>query len=100
MKSKKITKALSEVPADPYGAFGWFVSQCASGLYRELVAKGYSDTKARNAIIHSFLSMAAGEACRVARREKREPNQDKWRKATDTAFSKAIKRTEPDAPMK
>ena len=93
MKAKEIAKKLSEVPTDPYGAFGWMVSHCASGLYKELVAKGYTDTKARNAIVHTFLDMAAGEACRIAIREEREPNPEKWRTATDAAFSKAIKRT-------
>lgn len=97
MKAKAITKALDEVPADPYGAFAWFVSQCASGLYRDLMEKGKTDVEARNAAIHCFLDFASGEACRIARREGREPDADKWRKATDDAFAKAVKRTEVHA---
>lgn len=97
MKAKTVAKTLSTVPADPYGAFAWFVSQCASGLYKELLEKGRTDTEARNAVIYCFLDFAAGEACRIARREEREPDPDKWRKATDAAFEKAIKRTEESA---
>lgn len=92
MKAKEITKALNTVPADPYGAFAWFVSQCASGLYKELLEKGKTDTEARNAVIHCFLDFASGEACRIARREGRKPSAAKWRKATDHAFKRAIKR--------
>lgn len=85
--------ALAGVPDEPYAAFAWFVSRCASGLYQELLEKGKTDTEARNAVIHCFLDFAAGEACRVARREEREPDSDKWRKATDDAFERAVKRT-------
>lgn len=88
MKAKSISKKLSEVPSDPYGAFAWFVSHCASGLYGELLKDGKSDAEARNAVIHCFLDFASGEACRVARSEGREPDHDKWRKATDAAFEK------------
>ena len=88
-----MTDTLAKVPDDSYGAFAYFVSRCASGLYNELVEKGKTDTEARNAIIHCFLDFAAGEACRVAKREEREPDQDKWRKATDKALERAIKRT-------
>jgi hypothetical protein len=84
---------LSEVPDDAYGAFAWFVSRCSSGLYRELLEDGRSDTEARNSVIHLLLSFASGEACRIARREGREPDCDKWRKATDTAFENAAKRS-------
>ena len=83
----------NEIPDDPWGAFGYLVSRCASGILAELVDKGRSETETRNAIIHSFLDMAAGEACRVARREGREPDPNKWRKAVDRAFEKAVKRT-------
>jgi hypothetical protein len=93
MKAKAIREMLSKVPDDPYGAFAWFASQCASGLYRELTGKGKSDTQARLAIVHCFLDMAAGEACRVARREGREPDHEKWRTVTDDAFARAVKRT-------
>jgi hypothetical protein len=99
MKAKAIAKTLSEVPDDPYGAFAWFVSQCASGLYKELLEKGRTDTEARNAVIHCFLDFASGEACRIARREGREPDHDKWRKAADDAFERAMKRTEPPASV-
>ncbi len=88
-------EAPTDVPRDPYGAFAWFASQCASGLYRELMEKGKTDTQSRNAVIHCFLDFAAGEACRVARREGREPNHEKWQKATDDAFERATKRTAP-----
>lgn len=98
MKAKEMSKVLSKVPDDPYGAFAFFVSQCASGLYQELLEKGKTDADARNAVIHCFLDFAAGEACRVARRENREPNLDKWRKATDDAFDHAVKRTEQPTP--
>lgn len=81
------------VPDDPYGAFGWFISRCSSGLYSELVEQGKTDAEARNAVIHCFLDMAAGEACRVARREEREPDPAKWRAATDKAFTRAVQRT-------
>jgi hypothetical protein len=97
MKAKEITKKLSTVPDDPYGAFAWFVSHSASGFYKELVEQGRTDTQARNAAIHCFLDFAAGEACRIARREGREPNPEKWLKATSEAFDRAIKRTAPDA---
>jgi len=93
MKAEQMNKVLSEAPSDPYGAFAWFVSHCASGFYKELLEKGKTDTEARNAVIHCFLDFAAGEACRIARRECREPGQEKWREATDKAFERAIKRT-------
>ena len=94
MKARAMSKVLDKVPTDPYGAFGWFVSRCASGLYTELIEKGKTDTQARNAVIHCFLDMAAGEACRIARREGREPDTDKWGKATMKALDRAIKRTD------
>jgi hypothetical protein len=93
MKAKAMGKILDKVPDDPYGAFAFFVSQCASGLYGELLEKGKTDTEARNAVIHCFLDFASGEACRVARSEGREPDQGKWRAATDEAFAKAVERT-------
>lgn len=90
---REMSEALSKVPDDPYGAFAWFVSHCSSGLYKELVAKGRTDTQARNAIVACFLDFASGEACRIARREGREPDHEKWRSATDAAFYRAVKRT-------
>ena len=93
MKAKDLRKAFSQVPSDPYGAFAWFVSNCASGLYKELLEKGKTDTEARNAVIHCFLDFASGEACRIAQREGREPDHEKWRAATDSAFDRAAKRS-------
>jgi hypothetical protein len=84
---------VTDLPTDPYGAFAYLVSGCASGLYKELIEKGWTDTKARNAIVHRFLDMASGEACRIARREGREPDPVKWQKATADAFDRAVKRT-------
>ena len=84
-----------EVPDDPYLAFARLVSACGNGLMKELVAGGKTETQARNAVIHCFLAFASGEACRVARREGREPDKERWTKATDTAFEKAVKRTTP-----
>ena len=84
----------TDIPTDSWGAFGVLVSRCASGLLNELIECGRTETQARNAIIHSFLHMAAGEACRVARREGREPDQSKWLKATEKAFERAVKRTD------
>lgn len=85
----------SDVPEDAYGAFAFLVSRCASGLYSELLEQGKTDVQARNAAIHCFLDFASGEACRIARREGREPDINKWRKAVDAAFERAIKRTAP-----
>lgn len=83
------------VPADPWGAFAWFLNQCASGFARELMAQGKTETHARNAIIRCLVSAAAGEACRIARSEGREPNPTKWRQFTCTQFERAVKRTAP-----
>ena len=83
-------------PKDTWGAFGYLVSKCASGAYQELIERGKTDTQARNAIIHSFLDMASGEACRIARREGRAPDKEKWQAAIDAAWDRAIKRTDPD----
>lgn len=84
---------LVDVPDDPVKAFAVLVGRCANGLLRELVEEGKTDTQARNAIIHYFLDFAAGEACRVAMREGREPDHNKWRMATNKAFEHAVKRT-------
>lgn len=92
-----MSDSTSEVPEDTWGAFGYLVSRCAIGAYNELIEKGRTDAQARNAVIHAFLDMAAGEACRIARREGREPDPSKWHKATGDAFERAIKRTaKPD----
>lgn len=81
-------------PTDLWRAFAYFVSKCAEGFGRELLEQGKTDTEARNAVIGCFLDMAAGEACRIARREGRQPDIKKWHKATDDAFGRAVKRTE------
>jgi len=85
--------AESDVPADPWKAFAWFINKCASGFGTELMRDGKTATEARNAVIGCFLQMAAGEACRVARSEEREPDPAKWRAATDDAFERAVKYT-------
>jgi hypothetical protein len=82
-----------ELPSDPTKAFAYLVSRCASGLCVELIEGGLTDTQARNQIIHHFLAFAAGEACRIARSEEREPNPEKWAAATRRAFDQAVKRT-------
>lgn len=85
-------------PADPWNAFAFFVGKCASGFGRELLQQGKTDTQARNAVIGCFLDFAAGEACRVARREGREPSPEKWTKAVNDAFERAVKRTAEAGP--
>lgn len=93
-KSKRDLMAIAKrVPKDPWHAFAWFVSRCGEGFGRELMERGKTATQARNTIIGCFLDMAAGEACRLARSEGREPDPAKWRKAVDDAFERAVKRT-------
>lgn len=82
-----------EVSEDPHKAFAYLVSRCASGLLNELVAQGETEVRARNCVIHHFLAFAAGEACRQARREGREPDPTKWAAATEKAFDAAVGRT-------
>jgi hypothetical protein len=82
-----------DVPDDPHMAFAYFVGKCAEGYGGELLKQGKTDTEARNAVIHRFLDFAAGEACRIARREGRVPDPEKWRKAVDDAFARAMART-------
>lgn len=98
MKAKAVSKILDTVPDDPYGAFAWFVSRSASGLYGELLQKGKTDAEARNSVIHCFLDFASGEACRLAQSEGREPDRKKWRAATDKAFTRAVERLNPSTP--
>lgn len=78
---------------DPWNAFAFFVSKCASGFGKELIQQGRTDVQARNAVIGCFLDFAAGEACRIARREGREPDHEKWTQAVNDAFERAVKRT-------
>jgi hypothetical protein len=92
MKPKKRTRT-DGAPADPIGAFAWFVSRCAEGLGKELLESGRTETQSRNTVIHLLLDFAAGEACRVARREGRVPDPAKWNAAANTAFDAALKRT-------
>lgn len=88
------------LPEDTLQCFAYLVSRCASGAYQELVDAGKTDVQARTTVIHTFMNFAAGEACRVARKEGREPDETLWRAATDDAFSRAVQRTAapPDTP--
>lgn len=81
--------ARGDVPDDPYKAFAWMVSRCASGLCAELTKAGKTETQARNAVVHLLLRFAAGEACRIAREEGREPDPQKWLSATSGHFQRA-----------
>ena len=92
-----MSEELPEIPTDPHKAFAYLVSRCAEGFGVELLQEGRTDMQARNLIIGYFLDFAAGEACRVARREGREPSHEKWTKAVDDAFARAVKRTSPPA---
>lgn len=85
------------VPKDPWQAFAFLVGKCATGFCLELIEGGKSETAARNVVIGCFVAMAAGEACRIAREEGREPDIRKWRKATTDAFRAAVKRTDKAA---
>lgn len=91
--SETTAKQKAKAPADPWNAFAYFVGKCASGFGGELIAQGKTATEARNAVIGCFLDFAAGEACRIAREEGREPDPSKWRKATTGAFDRAVNRT-------
>lgn len=82
-----------DIPDEPYKAFAVLVGRCADGLIRELINEGKTEIKARNSVIHCFLDFASGEACRIARREGREPDKEKWTKAVNGAFERAVKRT-------
>lgn len=92
--------AKAKVPADPNMAFAYFVSRCAEGLGKELIAEGKTPTQAKNQIINHFLAFAAGEACRIARAEGRTPDRGKWHIAIDRAFDKALARTDPNNPQR
>jgi hypothetical protein len=87
--------AKEKVPTDPRLAFAYFVSRCGEGYGKELMLAGKTQTQARNCIIHDLLNFAAGEACRVARSEGREPDREKWLKAVTDAFERAVERTKP-----
>ena len=91
-------KQKRRAPVDPWKAFVYFVGKCAEGFGSELIQHGKTPTQARNAVIGCFLDMAAGEACRVARSEGREPNPAQWRKATNAAFKRAVERTAKASP--
>ena len=86
------------IPPDPHKAFAWFVSKCGTGFCHEMIALGKTPTQARNSVIQMLLAFAAGEACRIAREENREPNIDKWSKATAAAFNSAVERTKGHTP--
>lgn len=82
-----------KAPIDPWKAFAYFVSKCSEGFGAELMREGKTETEARNAIIWCLLDFAAGEACRIARHEGREPDQEKWTSAVNDVFERAVKRT-------
>lgn len=79
-----------DVPDDPYKAFAWMVSSCASGLCAELIEDGKTETQARNAVVNLLLHFAAIEACRIARGDGREPDPQRWREATGDHFQRAL----------
>jgi hypothetical protein len=83
-----------EAPINPWQAFAFFVSKCSEGFGQELMCEGKTETQARNAVIGCLLDFAAGEACRIARREGREPSHERWTKAVNDAFERAVRRTE------
>lgn len=89
---------VSNDSSDPYEAFAYFVGKCAEGFGIELMHGGKTDTQARNTIIGCLLAFAAGEACRIARREGRDPDPTRWAKATTDAFDRAVKRTARTPP--
>lgn len=97
MDSAREKEFVENMPEDAVQAFAYLVSRCASGLYQELIDGGKTDTQARNLVIGCFLDFAAGEACRIARRENREPDPKKWGKAVTGAFERAVKRTAPSS---
>lgn len=75
----------------------------ANKLFSKLAANlitmaGQTETQARNEVIGMLTQMAAGEACRVARAEGREPDHERWRTFTDKCFSKACRYTSPKEP--
>lgn len=84
-----------ELPDNPHECLAVLVSRCAGGFAKEMIEAGYTATEARNMVVHHFVAFACGEACRIAREEGREPDPDKWRKATDIAFENAVERTAP-----
>jgi hypothetical protein len=94
-------KTQPEVPDDAWKAFAFFVGKCAEGFGKELLEQGKTDTQARNAVIGCLLDFAAGEACRITRREGRDPDPAKWLKATQDAFERAVMRTmaQPPSPQ-
>lgn len=84
----------NDVPESPHGAFAYFLSKCVGGYGAELMRSGtHTETDVRNAVVHALMACAAGEACRIARDDGREPNPEKWRSATDAVFAAAIART-------
>ena len=83
------------LPDDPWAVFAFLAAKCGEGFGRELMKAGRTETQAKNAVIGCLLDFAAGEACRLARSECREPDPEKWRKATTDAFDRAVKRTSP-----
>lgn len=93
--TRKPTRKRVSAPSDSWKAFAYFVGKCCDGFGRELLQSGMTDTQARNTIIGLLIDFAAGEACRVARGEGREPDPSKWCKVTNDAIKRAIARTAP-----
>jgi hypothetical protein len=75
------------------------LSVVCSRRHIELSEQGLSDTEARTSIIHDLIACASGEACRIARKEGRDPDINKWRAATERAFLHAVERTLPAPPQ-
>lgn len=74
--------------------WGYELSLVSSARHIQLVnEQSLTDTQARNSIIADFLACAAGEACRIARSEGREPDEFLWMAAAQRAFRDANIRT-------
>ena len=78
----------------PHELWARCLSVAASGYFLHLTKEaGLTEAQAKNRIIGDFLACASGEACRLARKEGRVPDPNKWRKATNDAFKRAVERT-------
>lgn len=91
-----MTKAIDAWPcyAAEIGPFGHDLSLLCFRLALALVADGASEADAASAVVNVLITRAAGQACRNATQLLgREPDPEKWRRATDKAFVLAAKRT-------
>ncbi|MFN3891942.1 MAG: hypothetical protein ACK4MV_16225 [Beijerinckiaceae bacterium] len=86
---------MGENDENPISFFASMVSRCANGLLAELKDAGLSEDQGKTKIVHLLIDFAAGEACRIARRNGREPDRDKWLAAVNRAFDEAVARTAP-----